>query len=160
MRRFLFVMVMSSLMLATAPAVAETAEPVVCDDPPQGTTVVGPNHSSTITVPSPARVPAQGSTDRKFQLDLSPAGAENTATVSSRLSWEITTNDWDLFLFNPSRKQLAASQGYQPIAEPGEALSATLQHCSLFILSVFNYNAVPADAVDPLRLTVTTGATS
>lgn len=164
MRRLVLIPALALVALAPSAAHAQTSsdELVVCDAPPEGTTVIGPNEIKTPTVASPSYDPeVYKYTHVLFQLDLYPATADDTATVGSTLDWEIDINDWDLFLFDTEEgEELASSvkEQFGPLeSPPGESLSIDLAHCSLFTVSVANYQAVPLDDVDPLELSVTTG---
>lgn len=165
-----------SLMLAPALAVlvlaptgvkAAPSDLIVCDAPPAGTTVLKPGEIKHFEPASPQLDPALfldgggTTTDLKFQLDLYPATATDTATVTSTLNWALEWNDWDLHLLDADDAPIDVSENFQfgPLEDPPtEDVSATLLHCSLFTVSVFNYQAVAADDVDPLQLDVGTGS--
>jgi hypothetical protein len=148
---------------------AAAGDLVVCDAPPAGTTVLKANETQNSEPASPELDPvalaelgySNTSTDLKFQLDLYPATATSKANVSSTLNWELDANDWDLFLLDNAGNELAGSENFQfgPLEDPPtEAVAAKLTHCSLFTISVFNYQAVAADELDPLQLQVRAGA--
>jgi hypothetical protein len=162
MRRLLVVPALALVVLSPTAVQADPGDLVVCNEPPPGTIVLTPNDTNTPTVESPPYDPeVYNFSDVRFQLDLYPATATDTATVSSTLNWDLDINDWDLFLFDPDEADpLATSDEVQfgPLeAPPTESLSIELVHCSLFMVSVGNYQAVPLDDVDPLRLSVTAG---
>ena len=163
MRRLVLVPALALVVLTPSVAQAQTGpdELVVCDAPPEDTIVIGPNETKTPPVASPQYVYGTFTyTHVKFQLDLYPATAEDTATVSATLDWELDVNDWDLQLRNKDAAVLAKSEKTQfgPLRSPtGESLSRELAHCSLFTISVKNFQAIALDDVDPLELSVTTG---
>lgn len=161
MRRLLVVPALALVVLSPTVAQADPDGLVVCNNPPPGTTVIGPNETKSPTVVSPQYdLEEDAYTHVRFQLDLYPATAKDTTTVSATLDWELSVNDWDLFLFQGG-VEVASSEKEQfgPLeAPPGEALSTRLLHCSLFTVSIMNYQAVAVDDVDPLRLEVRTGS--
>jgi hypothetical protein len=140
---------------------AAAGDLVVCDPPPAGTAVIGPNHSSSPSFDAPdSFFPTKQFTDLRYQLDLYPATAANKASVSASLNWQIVLNDWNLSLRNAVGTTLDSSSGVQPRDPVGEAVDATLKHCSLFTIRVLNHQAVggvASDSLDPLRLTLETG---
>jgi hypothetical protein len=162
MRRLLLVPALALIVLSPTAVQAGEDDLVVCDAPPEGTIVIRPDETKSPTIESPDFDPEDYVyTDVQFQLDLYPATAKDTAEVSSTLDWELDVNDWDLFLFDPDRTELAVSDEVQfgPLeSPPSEALSTELLHCSLFTVSVGNYQAIPLDDLDPLRLEVKTGS--
>jgi hypothetical protein len=163
MRRLLLVPALALVALTPSVAHAQTDpdELVVCDAPPANTIVIGPNETKSPPVEAPQWDPfVYTYTDVHFQLDLYPATATDTATVSSTLDWELDVNDWDLFLMDQDGGEVAASEQEQvgPLEAPaGESLSAELLHCTLFSMSIKNYQAIAMDDIDPLTLAVTTG---
>jgi len=161
MRRLMLVAALGLVVMAPTGVRAAADDLVVCDAPPAGTTVIGPNHSSTPAFNAPdSFLPTKQFTDLRYQLDLYPATATNKASVASSLSWEIPVNDWNLSLRDPAGSTLDSSARVQPRDPVGEAVDATLKHCSLFTIRVLNHQAAGgalSEAADPLRLTVTTG---
>lgn len=166
MRRLILVLPLALLVMAPGAVRAAEGDLVVCDEPPEGTTVVGPNESITPAVASPAYDVFEYTwTDVSYQLDLYPATAANKATVSSTLAWTLDVNDWDLHLLDADGVEIALSEGAQlgPVGDPPtESVQATLKHCSLFTVRVFNYSALisgeAADELDPLQVGVATGS--
>ena len=161
MRRLLVVPALALVVLSPTVVQADPGDLVVCNTPPAGTTVIRPNETKSPMVEAPQYdLEEDATTNVRFQLDLYPATAKDTTTVSSTLDWELSVNDWDLFLLNDG-VEVASSEKAQagPLEDPpGEALSATLLHCSLFTVSIMNYQAVAVDDVDPLDLEVRTGS--
>ncbi|MGH2692727.1 MAG: hypothetical protein ACRDHM_09520 [Actinomycetota bacterium] len=162
MRRLILVLPLALLVMAPTAVRAAAGDLVVCDAPPEGTTVIGPNHSSTPSFATPQGFfPSREYTDLTFQLDLYPATATNKATLSSTLNWTVDVNDWDLFLLDANGEEIGASEGFQigPAGDPPtESVSSSFLHCSLFTIRVLNFQAVPLDDIDPLQLGVTTGS--
>jgi hypothetical protein len=147
------------LLMAPTGVQAAADDLVVCDAPPEGTTVIGPNHSSTPEVASPQSF--DDVTDLNYQLDLYPAKATNKATISSSIGWQISANDFDLFLLDADGEEITKSEGVQPLDPNLESVGGTLLHCSLFTIRVLNYQAIGGgvvDMVDPFQTTLTTGS--
>jgi hypothetical protein len=159
MRRLILAPALALLVLAPSSVQAAADDLLVCDPPPAGTTVVGPNASLTPAAASPAFSPTSNTvTDLSFQLDLYPATATNKATINSTLNWQLAANDWDLILINDGTGDEVLSDGFQPLDPPTENVGGTMLHCSLFTVRILNFNAVQADLVDPLQLSVATGS--
>lgn len=165
MRRSLLVLVVAPLVLSTLPASAQIPDEfLLCDAPSAGTTVLKANETQDSEPPAPqydAQVYTY--TNLRYQLDLSPATAINKTQVTATLSWQLDVNDWDLFLLDEQGNELAASESVQagPLEDPPtEQVTATLSHCSLFTISIKNWQAVAVDAVDPLQLQVGAGSVS
>ncbi len=174
MRRLMLFLVIAPIAVMTVPAAAQTVvEPVACEAPPAGTTVIGPSHSVMPKVaapmpperPPPAAIAAPGGhTDVKYQLDLSPATAANVASVSAVLDWKIPINDWDLRLMDGAGAVISSSARRQRATPPAPATEwvwqTSMKHCSLFTVRVYNFLAIGSpeiEQIDPLRLEVETG---
>lgn len=168
MRRLMLFLVMAPLALATVPATAQT-QTVTCPEPPAGATVVGPNYAAMPEIETPLPT---GSVTLKYQLDLSPATAENKASVGAYLEWEVPTSDFDLYLLNADGGTLVASERGQPVTGSGagtrpsspyeNVFRMNMAHCTVFQVEVANFAAPAgpaADALDPLQLEVEIGAT-
>ena len=156
MRTRLAVPTAALVALAALPAGAQTAEPVPCDPPAAGVTVLTvDDRTGTIEAPLlPGDV-----TEQRFLLDLSPATAIQRAPVSAELSWTLPANDFDLAILDANGGTLATSEGFQPLDPTVESASAgKLAHCTEFAIQAVNFNAagVPAP-VDTLNLVVTVG---
>lgn len=166
-RSLMLVPILALLVLAPTGVQAAPDDLVVCDAPPEGTTVLKPGETQHFEPASPQLDPALfldgggTTTDLKFQLDLYPATATDSATVTSTLTWTLAWNDWDLHILDSDDVELDKSENFQfgPLEDPPtEDVEATLLHCSLFTIRVFNYQAVAADDVDPLQLDVGPGS--
>ena len=166
MRLRILVPLMTLLVLAPTGAGAAEEDLLICDAPPANTTVIGPNAGLTPEVASPQFSARQVTgtwsyVEIQYQLDLYPAKATDSATVSSSLDWEIPANDWDYFLLDGNRDEISASEDLQPLDPPHEAVSGTVKHCGLFRISIVNYNAIggaAVDEVDPLQISLSTGS--
>jgi hypothetical protein len=161
MRRLILVPLVLLVLAPTGLQAVSAAQLLVCDAPPAGTTVVGPNRNLTPAFNAPdSFFPSRQFTDLKFQLNLYPATASNKATVNSTLGWRIVANNWDLILKDAGGTNLSSSLATQPEAPASEAVGTTLKHCSKFTIRVLNYQAVggaASEAADPLQLTLQTG---
>ena len=161
MRRSILVPVMVLLVLSPSAVQAGPDDFVVCDAPPSGATVIQPNDTKSSSPAAPQYDPrSETKIDLQFQLDLYPAKKGDTATVSAALDWEVTVNDWDLYLRRQNGTVMAQSRNTQlgPLEDPpGESLSRTVEHCDVFYVTIENFQAVAVDDVDPLDLTVSVG---
>jgi hypothetical protein len=162
MRRSIMLVPVVALFLLTPTGVqAATGDLVVCDAPPEGTTVLKPGTGPTFEIASPELPDDQ--TEQLFMVDLSPATATNKATVNVTLNWQIAVNDFDMYLVDENGEELGASEGFQALGDPPtETVGATFLHCSSFTIQVYNFLAAggsTVDAVDPLQLTAATGNT-
>ena len=161
MRRLILIPALALVVMAPTGVQAAADDLVVCNLPPSGTTVLSPNDTRTPSVAAPQFDPEDFTfTDVQFQLDLYPASAMDEATLKVELGWELTFNDWDLFLLDEGGNEIDSSQAEQfgPLAEaPGEEITATLKHCAVFTVSIMNFRAVALDEVDPLQLEVKSG---
>ena len=164
MRRLIMALPLVLLVMAPTGVQAAADDLVVCDAPPAGTTVIKPGEAPFASEPEP---PAYDPlvytyTDTLFQLDLYPAHASDTATVTSTLSWDLDVNNWDLYLLDADGVELDVSEGLQagPAGDPAtETVSKELTHCSLFTVSVENEQGLIASAdVDPLQLATSAGS--
>ena len=161
MRRLILVPLVLLVLAPTGLQSVSAASLLVCDAPPAGTTVVGPNQNRTPVFNAPdSFFPSRQFTDLKFQLNLYPATATNKATVNSTLAWKVMANNWDLILKDANGNDLSSSLATQPGSPATEAVGVTLKHCSRFTIRVLNYQAVggaASEAADPLQLTLKTG---
>ena len=159
MRRLILVLPLSLLVMAPTAVRAADGDLVVCDAPPAGTTVLNPGTTTTIEVDSPAT--PDESVFLLFQLDLYPAKATNKASVNASLNWQIQVNDYDMYLTDPDGNELA-SENFQALGDPPtESAGGSFLHCSMFSIEVYNFLAAggpQVDMVDPLQLTIATGA--
>jgi hypothetical protein len=164
MRRLILALPLVLLVMAPTGVQAAAGDLVVCDAPPEGTTVIKPGEAPSVTEPAP---PAYDPlfytyTDTLFQLDLYPATATDTATVTSTLTWDLDVNNWDLYLLDGDGLELDVSEGFQagPAGDAAtETVSKKLTHCSLFTVSVENEQGLIASAdVDPLNLATSAGS--
>lgn len=174
MRRLMLFLVMAPVVVLTVPATAQTPEELVtCPAPPEGTTVVGANHSAMPAIASPV-TPNGGSVTLNYQLDLSPATAASKASVGAYLQWTIPFSNWNLYLVDGAGATLVASDRFQPVhpfpgsqsnpprpSSPYEnVFRLNVAHCSLFGVKITNSSALAGpviDAIDPLRLEIETG---
>ena len=146
-----------ALVSTTVVVPAGATEPDACAPPAEGVTVVTPDDfSGTIAAP----LMPEDRTQRTFQLDLSPAKLVNRATTSVTLEWTVAANDFNLWLLNEDGRQLASSEGFQPVDPAVEqATLAKLAHCSEFVVEIENHTAVGVpEQVVPLRLSIDVGA--
>ena len=162
MRRVLLVPVLALVVLAPSGVQAAEDDLLVCDAPPEGTDVLMPGETISLE-PAAPQYDAQfyTYTDVSFQLDLYPATASDTATVTSTLSWELDLNNWDLILLDGEGNELAASELFQagPLGDaPTESISRKLKHCSLFTVSIENEQGIALDELDPLQLQIGSGS--
>ncbi len=161
MRRSILVPVMALLVLSPTSVQAGPDDLLACNTPDAATTVIKPNDTKSFSPAAPQYDP-RGETyiNLKFQLDLYPAKKGDEASVAAALDWDLRVNDWDLYLRRENGAVIKESRNTQAppvMAPPGESLSGTVEHCDLFYVTIENFQAVAADGIDPLDLTVSVG---
>lgn len=155
MRRVLLTASAAALLLLAVPDARAEDDPVACDPPAAGVTVLKPNATFAGTIDAPFLI--DDVTEKKFQLDLGLVKETSTASVDGGIEWSIAANDFDLNV-SDSEGNLYSSEGFQPLDGPTEAIYAEMLHCTEITVQVLNYTAVGVPApVDTISLTLTVG---